>query len=151
MQWLNLNQGASQQLLYPQTVKFSPIDTEVIKEILHEIRILGFDINEFGKNTFIVEGVPAGLEIKDTNAFLENLIENYKTRHTDIAMDKKTHVALSMAKQASIGTGRGLTQEEMNNLIDKLFSCSTPDITPDGLPTYFIVSTEEMGKRFKKI
>src|SRR5690606_592560 len=54
-------QGASQQSLFPQTVKFSGSDFQLITDLLPDIRALGFQIREFGKNTFVVEGIPADL------------------------------------------------------------------------------------------
>src|SRR5690606_36188858 len=61
LQQLESRQGASQQSLFPQTLSLSPIDFDLVKELLPDIRALGFQVREFGKDTVIIEGVPADI------------------------------------------------------------------------------------------
>jgi len=148
MEELTMSTEVSQQLLYAQTIRFSPVDTDIIKELLQDIRSMGFQISEFGRNTFLVEGVPAGLKIDDTNEFLEHVLEDYR-KGADLAGDKKRRLARSMALHASIKPGLPLTVEEMNNLIDGLFACKVPDVSPDQAPIFFILHYQEIEKRLK--
>ena len=55
-----------------------------------------------------------------------------------------------MARNMSIKSGKKLTQEEMNNLIDELFACKMPYSTPNGKPTISTISTDELDRRFRK-
>jgi DNA mismatch repair protein MutL len=144
------NRSASQQELFPRTVEFSLPDFELIKELYSEIQQMGFDIREFGKNTFVIHGTPADMAEHDTGALLEGLLENYKQNLQELKSNKRENLARSMARNLSIKAGKALSQEEMNNLIDELFACKMPYSTPSGKPTISTFSLEDLDKRFKK-
>jgi len=149
MEMMNVGGGASQQLLYPQTVKFSPQDAEILSGLEDELRSIGFEISGFGKNTFIVDGLPAGINEQDVTVLLERILENFKKNQSDLALDKKINFARSLSKNVSIKQGRKLRIEEMNNLIDELFACKVPDTSPEGKPTYVLIEHIELENRFK--
>jgi len=138
----------SQQLLYPQTIKFSPQDSEIITSLEDELITLGFSISGFGKNTFLVDGLPAGIKEIDVTILLENIVENFKKNQSDLVLDKKINFARSLSKNISVKHGKELKLEEMNNLIDELFACKVPDSSPDGKPTFTILHTDELENRF---
>ena len=66
-----------QQQLFPQQIELSPTDAKILKDIKTDIEILGFDINEFGQNTFVINGIPADLNIENVQEFIEGCIESY--------------------------------------------------------------------------
>ncbi len=144
------NKSATQQELFPKTIELSGSDFALVKELQTEIRSMGFDISEFGKNTFVIHGIPADTINFDSVTLLEGLIENYKQNLLELKSDKRENLARSMARNMSIKSGKALTQEEMNNLIDELFACSMPYSTPSGKPTITTFSSEDLDKRFKK-
>ncbi len=147
---LEKNKSATQQELFPKTIELNASDFALVKDLHTEITALGFDISEFGKNTFIIHGIPAEAVDGDSVALLENLIENYKQNLIELKSDRRENVARSMARNMAIKTGKSLTQEEMNNLIDELFACEMPYSTPNGRPTITTFSSDDLDKRFKK-
>lgn len=147
---LEKNKSTTQQELFPKTIELNALDFALVKELHNEIQALGFDLNEFGKNTFIIHGIPSEAVDVDSVALLENLIENYKQNQIELKSDKRENLARSMARNMSIKSGKSLTQEEMNNLIDELFACKMPYSTPNGKPTITTFSSEDLDKRFKK-
>ncbi len=144
------HKSATQQELFPKTIELNASDFALVKELQPEIHAMGFDISEFGKNTFVIHGIPADTVNMDSVALLEGLLENYKQNLQELKSDKRENLARSMARNMSIKSGRTLTQEEMNNLIDELFACSMPYSTPSGKPTITTFSSEDLDKRFKK-
>lgn len=144
------HKSSTQQELFPKTIEFSPVDFALVKELHSEIQAMGFDISEFGKNTFVIHGVPADTVDMDSVAMLEGLIENYKQNMIELRNNKRDNLARSMAKNLAIKSGQNLSQEEMNNLIDELFACKMPYSTPSGKPTITTFSSEDLEKRFKK-
>jgi ribonucleoside-diphosphate reductase alpha chain len=104
---------------------------QLLTEMITEIRALGFDINEFGKYTFAVNGVPAELNNYNEQDLIIKLIEGYKNQSAT-ALNKKEKIARSLAKRAATKTGTTLNNEEMNVLIDELFACKEPNYAPDG-------------------
>jgi len=145
---LEAQKGTSQQQLFPVTVQFSPSDAEILKEISNELKVLGFDIEDFGENTFIINGNPAEMNNRDVKGVLEGIIENFKKHIKDIAKDKKVNLARSMAVNLSIKAGRKLQPEEIKSLIDRLFACRMPEVSPDGKPTLRILTTDYLDEKF---
>jgi DNA mismatch repair protein MutL len=154
------HKGVSQQQLFPQTLEFSASDALILKELQPELHGLGFDINEFGKNTFIVHGIPADISGQNIFELLEKLVEDYKSMpHSkqdlqgakeELGSIKKELVAKAMAKNLSIRAGAPLTKEEMNHMVDELFACKMPYSSPTGKPTLITISLDELEKKLKK-
>ncbi|MES2395928.1 MAG: DNA mismatch repair endonuclease MutL [Bacteroidota bacterium] len=144
------HKSSTQQELFPKTIELNATDFALVKELQIEIKEIGFDIREFGKNTYVIHGVPADTVNYDSSALLEGLIENYKQNLQELKSNKRENLARSMARNMSIKSGKALTQEEMNNLIDELFACKMPYSTPSGKPTISTFSIDELDKRFKK-
>jgi len=150
---VNKHKGVSQQQLFPQTLEFSANDALIVKELQDELHGLGFDINEFGKNSFIVHGIPADLSGKNVFELLEKLIEDYKSSQggkSELKNIRKEIVANAMAKNLSVKSGEPLTHEEMSHMVDELFACSMPYSSPSGKPTLITIGIDELEKKFKK-
>jgi len=144
--------GASQQSLFPQTITLNATDFELAKSLLEDIKSLGFDVREFGKNTLIVEGVPVDLgssNINETQLF-EQLIEGFKNTQQELKLNKRDSLARSLAKNSAIKAGTSLSQEEMNTLIDELFACKTPNFSVTGKPIIQTITLFELDKKFEK-
>ncbi|MEA3479837.1 MAG: DNA mismatch repair protein MutL, partial [Bacteroidota bacterium] len=146
---LNNRQSISQQELFPQNVTFAPSDAEIIKEIKDDLKILGFEINHLGKNTFIVNGTPSEIPSRDVQELLENMLENYKRNLVILNLDSTINLARSMAFNMAVRTGKALRYEEMEKLIDELFSCNVPTVSPSGKRIIAMITIEEIDKMFK--
>jgi DNA mismatch repair protein MutL len=144
------NKSATQQELFPKTIELNTPDFELVKELHSEIQTIGFDISEFGKNTYVIHGVPADTSAFDSVKLLEGLLENYKQNLLELKSDKRENLARSMARSTAIKSGKSLTQEEMHTIIDELFACRMPYSTPGGKPTITTFSSDDLDKRFKK-
>ena len=144
--------GASQQSLFPQTVTLNPADFELAKSLLDDIRSLGFDIREFGKNTLIIEGIPVDLGSANINEaqLLEHLIEGFKNSQQDLKLNKRDALARSMARNSAIKAGKALNQQEMNSLIEELFACKTPNFSINGKPAIQTITLNELAQKFEK-
>ena len=142
--------GMSQQQLFPSILRFSPGDSAIIKSLMPELRILGFDLEEFGTHTFIVNGIPVELNNTDINDVLENVIENFKKNQRDLISDKKINLARSLAIQMAAGKEKKLEQEEMISIIDRLFACKVPEVSPDNKPVVRVLSMDDIGELFRK-
>ncbi|MFP5080466.1 DNA mismatch repair endonuclease MutL [Pedobacter sp. JCM 36344] len=144
--------GASQQSLFPQTVTLSPNDYELAKSLLDDIKSLGFEVREFGKNTLVIEGIPVDLgsaNFNETQLF-EHLIEGFKNSQQDLKLDKRDALARSMARNSAIKSGTVLGQEEMNTLIEQLFACKTPNFSISGKPVIQTIALLELDKKFER-
>jgi DNA mismatch repair protein MutL len=139
----------SQQSLFPQAVTFSPADFALVLEMQREIEALGFRFEIFGKNTLLINGVPTHLSGGREKNIFEGLIEQFKQNQSDLAIPIQENLARSLAKKASVKSGQKLAREEMQSLIDSLFTCNTPNYSPDGNSTYFIFDLTKIEGHFR--
>ncbi len=145
---LNNQAGTSQQSLFPQSIHMNTADFELTKMLLPDLQHLGFDIQEFGKNTFVVHGIPAELFSGNEEQILMGLLESYKQQSSIQKFEQKEQLARSLAKQSAIKAGKSLSQEEMNHLIDELFACELPNTGINGKATFVRLSIDDLAAYF---
>ncbi|ADY53983.1 DNA mismatch repair protein MutL [Pseudopedobacter saltans DSM 12145] len=151
LEQLESHKGLSQQSLFPQTITLNAMDFALVNELLPSFHALGFQIREFGKNTLVIEGVPADIpENHNLAEMMEKLIEGFKNNYSTLKLDKRDNLARTLAKNASIKAGTVLKQEEMNNLIDQLFACNIPGISISGKQIIIKITLDELAERFNK-
>jgi DNA mismatch repair protein MutL len=151
LQQLENRQGASQQSLFPQTVTLNPGDFELVRDLLGDIQALGFQIREFGKNTLIIEGIPAdiGSNISEVE-ILEHLIEGFKNNQSALKLNKRDNLARTLARNTAIKAGVNLSCDEMNLMVDELFACEVPNASLSGRPIIITYTLEELLQKFEK-
>lgn len=140
--------GTSQQSLFPQSIHLNAADFELTKMLLPDLQQVGFDIQEFGKNTFVIHGIPAELNSMNEEQVLMGLLESFKQQSSLQKFEQKEQLARSLAKQSAIKAGKVLNQEEMNHLIDELFACELPNSSISGKATFVRISIEELAAYF---
>jgi len=150
MDRLNRNVGDSQQSLFPQTITFSAGDFTMLMEMEREIKALGFRFEPFGKNTVVVQGIPAGIGDGQTKELFEGLMDQFKQNQSELALPVKENLARSLAKRAAIKTSEKLTSEAMKALVNSLMACKAPGYSPDGETTYFIFDLAKIGMYFRQ-
>jgi DNA mismatch repair protein MutL len=150
MEVLKSESVASQQQLFPQTIEMNAADAALLKDILDDLMSLGFDIREFGKNTFVINGTPGVLDVSSPEIIVEKLLEEYKNSPVDARAKAKEQVAISLAKASALDYGTDLEQQEIDHLIDNLFACSTPNYSPEGKKVLTIQALDDIEKMFNK-
>ena len=145
---LTTGKSASQRSLFPQTVTFNPSDFALLEDIRPEIKVLGFDLEDFGKHSIIINGYPSDLSDQDSKHLLEGLIEQYKIFKSELTLPKEEHLARSLARRSAIKPGKILGGDEMNAIIDSLFACKTPNFSPDGQLTFIILDLNQIELLF---
>ena len=129
----SLNSNAhSQQNLFPKYIEFNNSDFQLIKEILNDIKSIGFNIDVFGKNSVIINGVPAGLDDINEEEIIEGFVEEIKKNNQNLKTEKKEIILKSFSKKAKIINNKRLNHKEMESIIDRLFACKNPKYSPDG-------------------
>lgn len=148
LQSLHSGFGLSQQLLFPHTLDFNPADFELLKELLPDLRSLGFDVDVFSGRSVVVRGVPADIPAGDERRILDDILQQYRNYQSELQVKGRDNLAKSIAHRSAIKSGDKLTAKEMRTLIDQLFLCEMPYASPHGRPTIIKISIEELDKRF---
>lgn len=148
LQTIKQQKGISQQLLFPELIDLSGEDSLILEELKEDLHFLGFDIDSFGKNTYRINGIPANFDGLDCKEVIEEMIASNKSNTIsgkDIIHEK---IAKTLAKATAIGYGKPLAQEEISNLINRLFACENHNYSPDGKIIINILSEDEIESRF---
>lgn len=140
---------ATQRSMFPSTIELAPADAMLLEELLNDLQDLGYMIEPFGKNTFVIQGTPADLEAGNEKHVIDLLVEQYKHFNADMKFSKREKLIRSLARQQAIRTGIRLTEREMKNLVQDLFASEQPNTTPDGNPTYLEFKQEQLEKMFR--
>lgn len=138
----------SQQQLFPVTLEFPAADAQILSEILPDIQALGFDVEDFGGNSFVIRAFPADVVVHNERQIFEELIEQYKNNLSVTKFSKRENLAKSLASSTAIKRGQKLSASEMKTLIDELFACENAYKAPNGKPTFVTVSFEKIEELF---
>jgi DNA mismatch repair protein MutL len=139
---------ATQRSMFPVTIELAPADAVLLGELMNDLEQLGYMIEPFGKNTFIVQGTPADVAQGNEKHVIDSLLEQYKHFSVDLKFSKREKLIRSLAWQQSIKAGRQLSEKEMEALVEDLFKCKQPNSSPDGNPTYLEFNKEQLEKMF---
>ncbi len=140
--------GKVQQLLFPENIDLNPTDADLLNELLPQLNCMGFDIDEFGKNAFIVRGLPSDIGAINPTEAVEGVLSNYKLNNTELKLDARVNLAYSLAQRGAVKVGRMLDKAEMQNLVDELFACENPNYNPAGKKIIEIQQLQDIEKLF---
>ncbi len=142
--------GVSQSCMFPQQVALNPSDFALAMDLKQEISQLGFEFEQMGERMIVIQGIPSELAPCNEKEVFEGLIEQYKFNAEKLDLPKNESLARALAKRTATNRCNKLKEEEMDHLMDRLFACEQPNYTPDGNPTYVLVSLEQINDWFKK-
>ncbi|MBK7762433.1 MAG: DNA mismatch repair endonuclease MutL [Bacteroidetes bacterium] len=133
-----------QKCLHPQKIELQAADVVLLQEILPDLLNLGYEIDHFGKFTFLIQGVPADVKMGNEVSSIEKILDDFKHHNAEFKLDKREHLLRTLSHQKSIAHGKKLSQEEMENLIQELFLCEQPQLTPGGKKIFARLSSKEI-------
>jgi DNA mismatch repair protein MutL len=139
---------ATQTSLFPSTLQLSPQDAILLQDLITDLHQLGYHIEPFGKDTFVIQGTPADIEQGNESSAIELLLEQFKHYTSELKFSKREKLIRSLARQHSIKPGRFLSQKEMKQLVEDLFNCTQPNATSNGFPVYMELKKDELEKMF---
>jgi DNA mismatch repair protein MutL len=145
---LNKNAGVSQQCLFPQHIQLSNADFALVMDIREELHNLGFVIEVFGKDTLLIQGVPADIQVTNEKALFEGLLEQFKHFKSELSLDKRENLARSLARRSGLKRGTKLSPSEMEAIVGQLFACDNPNYGPGGNKTFVKLDLQKINGFF---
>ena len=139
--------GVIQRQLYPERLELNNSDYNLLNELQESLKKVGIDLELQEGNVVMVNGIPAEAKMESPRQVIESLLEAY-AEDRDFGNNLNESLALSLAKATAINSGRMLEQQEMRELVDKLFACEGPNYTPQGNKIVAFVKTEELERLF---
>jgi len=139
---------SAQKSLFPEILELSLQDATLLKDLLPELKTLGYEIEQKTDATFSIHGIPSNLDSGDEKRNIEGLLEQIKHFNADLQTDKREQMIRSLAQRHAIKPGKKLSSDEMQSFIDQLFACSQSQMTPSGKYTFIPFRTDELDKMF---
>lgn len=144
MKQLKKHEAPSQQLLFPEILQVSPSESVLLEQIMPQLQEVGFALSPLGGGSFSVLGVPMGVEGIAPTELLQSILSDAVQGQADTSQTISHIIALAMARKVAMPVGQVLSEKEMAQLVDKLFACTTPNLTPNGLPILVVINPEKM-------
>ena len=145
---MTVHQASSQQLLFPLQLHFSNNEMKLIAELQPSLANTGFVFEAFETDAVHISGIPVNTTESEVSIVLEQLISDLEDGIPDSSFSQNDTIAKSMAKSLSVKTGVYLTEKEQENLVNNLFACKEPNVSPFQKPTFITMRVEDIDKRF---
>lgn len=137
-----------QQQLFPQAITLSPSDAQLLNSILPDLQHLGYHLEPFGNNTFVVQGSPADHPSDNNQSVVEMILEDVKDGTSKLHQSYKEKISKTLARKHAIRVGTTLNEKEMFEIIDLLSICTQPKVHFDGKPIYVEVKNDYLSGIF---
>ena len=138
----------SQKVMFPEAVNLTPARIAILNEYRKEIAEMGFDLESMAADTWVINGIPAGISDSDNVQLLTSLLDDLQIGTDVTQRSVRQSIALHLAKAAAVNANRQLSDSEVEHLLSNLFSLSTPAYTPDGNKVIAEISTAEIRSLF---
>ncbi|MGB0880318.1 MAG: DNA mismatch repair endonuclease MutL [Polaribacter sp.] len=147
---ITVQEANSQQLLFPVKISFSSAEIEMIYTIKTELENAGFSFDEFTKESVTIKGIPVSVTESKITVILEELLNDMTLEVPDASFSHFDVMAKSFAKTLSIKTDTKLSEKEQENLVNDLFSCKEPSVSPFGKRTFKTLTLNEIDYLFNQ-
>jgi DNA mismatch repair protein MutL len=145
---MTVHQASSQQLLFPLNLFFSKAEMKLISELQLSLVNTGFIFDASKEDHLILSGLPINVTESEVSSVLEQLISDLSDGIPDSSFSQNDSIAKSMAKSLAVKTGAYLTEKEQENLVNGLFACKDPNVSPFQKPTFITMRVEDIDKKF---
>lgn len=145
---ITVKESVSQQLLFPLELHFTTQEVAIIKELKDDLESTGFLFSNFLKESIQITGVPVSVPESEVSIILEQLISDVENEVPDSHFSATDLLAKSMAKSLAIKSGQSLQKDEQEHLVNKLFACKEPNVSPTNKTTFITMSVDELDKKF---
>lgn len=145
---ITVHQASSQQLLFPLEIQFSRDEMLYLKEIQPNLEGIGFAFERMGLDVLIISGLPAQISESNITEILHDLIYNLQENVPEDSFSLSDSISKFMAKSVAIKSGKYLNTIELENIVNGLFACKEPNVSPFQKPIFITLTTEDLDKRF---
>ena len=145
---MTVHHAASQQLLFPLELYFSANERVLLIELQDTLHAMGFIFDTIQNEAVVVSGIPVTLTESQVSTVLEELLRDLQDGIPENSYSQNDSVAKSVARSLAVRTGVYLSQKEQENIVNGLFACKEPDVSPFQKPTFIMINVEDIDKKF---
>jgi len=145
---MTVQQASSQHLLFPLEIYFSTNEIHLMKELKTALENTGFIFVAIERDKIIVSGIPIQVTESEVSIVLEELVNDLQDGIPESSFSQNDSIAKSMSRSLAVKTGTYLTEKEQENIVNGLFACKEPDVSPFNKPTFITISVDDLDKKF---
>lgn len=145
---ITVERGVTQQLLFPLRIHLSPREIRMLKSLREMLELTGFDFSGFEEEEVHISGVPSVISERDITTVLDRVLADFEQDLPENKMDVSQTLAGLLAKNSAIKTGTVLNGEEQLSIINRLFACKEPNLSPENKTVFIRLNAEDLDKRF---
>ena len=145
---ITIKEATSQQLLFPLQLHFTPNETKIIDDLKSDLEHTGFVFSQLNEDEITITGVPVGVPESEVSIILEQLISDVENDVPDTNFSAADLLAKSMAKSLAIKNGQSLNSMEQEHMVNSLFACKEPNVSPTNRLTFITLGVDDIEKKF---
>lgn len=145
---ITLSRAVSQQLLFPLKLEFSANEIALLNENRESLENTGFIFTEFGKDNVEISGIPIFISESEVAILLEQVLSDLENELPESGFSQVDILSKSLAKGMAVKSGTTLSHPEQENMINRLFACKEPNLTPNNKPIFITLPVEDLDKKF---
>jgi len=143
-----VNEAVSQQLLFPLKLKFSNSDHSILNDLQQALETTGFVFSSFSIENIELTGLPVGVKESEVQSVFEQLIHDIEHEVPDVNFSLSDLLSKSLAKSLAIKNGKKLERQEQEFIVNTLFSCKEPTVSPSNKTIFTTLKVEDLDKKF---
>jgi len=141
---------SSQSLLLPEAMELDGVDRKNLENSLPKLRRIGFELEEFGRNFYRLEGCPTWLDPGEAAHFIRDFIDLAREGRGGDKFESWVRQALEKSANYTREEKDDFSDDEILRLTKQLLACRNPYVCPKGRPTYFEIPKRDFENRFKR-
>ena len=145
---ITVSSAVSQQLLFPLRLQFNHHEVEMLKEIKDSLEQTGFIFSEIKKDEVEITGIPTLISESEVEILLEQLIADFEKDVPDNGFSQTDLLAKSLANSMAVRSGTLLNSAEQQHIVNRLFACKEPALSPFNKTVFTTLSVDELDKKF---
>ncbi|MFK5890502.1 MAG: DNA mismatch repair endonuclease MutL [Flavobacteriaceae bacterium] len=145
---ITLEESASQQLLFPINLNLNKQDQALLLSLQSDFESIGFKFEQKNASEIVIVGRPETVNEQDVQNLIESLLDAIQNQTKNSNYSQVDCIAKSLARNLAVKKGVSLDTKEQEELLNNLFACKEPSVSPQGKPCFITLSLEDIEKKF---
>lgn len=145
---ITVSAAVSQQLLFPLRLQFNNHEVEMLRELKESLEQTGFIFSEINKDEVEITGIPTLISESEVQILLEQLLADFEKDVPNNGFSQTDLLAKSMANSMAVRSGTLLNSEEQQHIVNRLFACKEPALSPFNKTVFITILADELDKKF---
>lgn len=145
---ITVSAALSQQLLFPLMLSFNQQETALLKGLKDSLEQAGFIFSSIESETVEITGIPVSVTESEVEKLLEQLLADFQNEVPENSFSQTDLLAKSLAKSMAVKAGSSLNISEQQHLVNGLFACKEPSLSPFNKSVFITLPVEELEKKF---